>query len=48
LTVRYFFDAVDVEYTGELCFRQIDEKGAISLHPTALAECREAGKAFVG
>jgi multimeric flavodoxin WrbA len=47
LTVRYFFDAIDVEYTGELCFRQIDEKGAVLRHPTALAECRQAGTAFV-
>jgi hypothetical protein len=47
LTVRYFFDAIDVESAGELCFRQIDEKGAIRLHPTALEECRQAGAAFV-
>lgn len=47
LTVRYFFDALDVAYAGELCFREIDEKGAINGHPTALEECRKAGKAFV-
>lgn len=47
LTVRYFFDAIDVEYTGELCFREIDEKGAINNHPSALQECRRAGEAFV-
>jgi multimeric flavodoxin WrbA len=47
LTVRYFFDAIDVEYGGELCFRQIDEKGAIGRHATALVECRQAGAAFV-
>lgn len=47
LTVRYFFDALDVEYAGELCFRQIDEKGSIRKHATALEECRQAGAAFM-
>jgi len=47
LTVRYFFDAIDVEYAGELCFRRIDKKGAIAAHPTALEECRNAGRDFV-
>lgn len=47
LTVRYFFDAIDVEYGGHLCFREIDEKGAIRRHPTALADCRNEGAAFV-
>ncbi len=46
LTVRYFFDAIDVEYAGEVCFRGIDEKGAIRQHPTALEDCRHAGIAF--
>ena len=47
LTITYFFDALDVEYAGELCFRQIDKKGSIMSHPTALEECRRAGEAFV-
>ncbi|MGA2402889.1 MAG: flavodoxin family protein [Syntrophobacteraceae bacterium] len=47
LTVKYFFDAIDVEYAGEVCFREIDQKGAILSHPTALEECRQAGIAFV-
>ncbi|MGO8945315.1 MAG: flavodoxin family protein [Syntrophobacteraceae bacterium] len=47
LTVRYFFDAIDVEYAGEVCFRQMDEKGAILRHPTALGDCKQAGMAFV-
>ncbi|MHC1725194.1 MAG: flavodoxin family protein [Syntrophobacteraceae bacterium] len=47
LTARYFFDAIDVAYAGEVCFRQMEEKGAIRHHPTALDECREAGKEFV-
>ncbi len=47
LTVTYFFDAIDVEYSGELCFRQIEQKGAIREHATALEECKQAGRAFV-
>jgi multimeric flavodoxin WrbA len=47
LTVKYFFDAIGVEYAGEECFRGIDEKGAIRRHPMALDECRKAGIAFV-
>lgn len=48
LTMRYFFDAIDVQYAGELCFHEIEEKGAIAEHPTALDECRRAGRAFCG
>jgi len=47
LTVRYFFDALDVEYVGELTFRKIDAKGAIKKHPTALRQAFEAGKRLV-
>ncbi len=46
-TVRYFFDALDVEYTGELTFRRIDAKGAIKKHPSALKEAFEAGQRLV-
>lgn len=48
LTARYFFDAVDVEYAGELCIREIDEKGAVLSHPSALEDCRRQGAAFAG
>lgn len=46
LCVRYFFDALDVTPAGDLCFRQMDERGAALTHPTALDECREAGARF--
>ncbi len=45
-TVRYFFDALDVEYAGELTFRRIDAKEAIKKHPTALKEAFRAGQRF--
>ena len=33
LTARYFFDAVDIQYTADLCYRGIDEKGKMEKHP---------------
>ncbi|MCX7822336.1 MAG: flavodoxin family protein [Syntrophobacterales bacterium] len=48
LTVRYFFEAIGVSYGGELCFREIDEKGAILSHPDYLEACFSAGKTLVG
>jgi multimeric flavodoxin WrbA len=47
LTVRYFFDALNVEYAGELTFRRIDSKGAIKKHPSALKEAFQAGQRLV-
>jgi len=47
LTVRYFFDAIDVEYEGDLLYKRIDSKGAIREHPTAMRESYEAGQRFV-
>jgi multimeric flavodoxin WrbA len=36
LTVRYFFDALDIEFTNQLLVKEVDQKGAIKNHPTAL------------
>jgi len=47
LTVRYFFDALDMEFAGSLLYKQIDTKGAIRQHPTALKEAFELGSAVV-
>lgn len=47
LCVKYFFDALDMRYAGELCFRELEDKGAILKHPSALDECRRAGREFV-
>jgi multimeric flavodoxin WrbA len=43
LTARYFFDAIDMELAQSLLYRQIDAKGAIRNHPTALKEAYELG-----
>ncbi|GLI35185.1 flavodoxin family protein [Desulforhabdus amnigena] len=47
LTAKYFFDALNMDYAGELCFRELDQRGAVLKHPTALDECRRAGEAFL-
>ncbi|MCU0574463.1 MAG: flavodoxin family protein [Syntrophobacteraceae bacterium] len=47
LSVRYFFDALNYNYVGDLCLRELDEKGAILLQPLALDDCRRAGREFV-
>ena len=44
LTMKYFFDALDVIFYRSLLFRSIDAKGEILEHPTALAEAYALGK----
>jgi multimeric flavodoxin WrbA len=44
LTVRYFFKAINAEYTDELLIRGVDKKGEIKDHPTALADAFTLGK----
>jgi multimeric flavodoxin WrbA len=47
LTVKYFFKAINVEYTDELLIRGVDKRGEIKEHPTALADAFEVGKRLV-
>jgi multimeric flavodoxin WrbA len=47
LTVKYFFDVLNAEYTGELLYREVDGKGEILKHPEALEQAREAGRKLV-
>jgi len=44
LTIRYFFKAVNAEYSDELLIRGVDKKGEIKQHPTALMDAYELGK----
>jgi hypothetical protein len=44
LTVKYFFDAIDVQYSAELLIRGVDKKGEIKKHPTALSEAFQIGR----
>jgi multimeric flavodoxin WrbA len=47
LTVKYFFDAIGVEYFGDLLIRGIDKKGQIMEHPTALDDAFRLGQELV-
>jgi len=47
LTMKYFFDAINMDPAGELCFWQVEHRGVIKDHPTALADCYQAGTRFV-
>ena len=47
LTVKYFFDALNAEYTGELVYRGVEGKSEILKHPKALEQAREAGRRLV-
>jgi multimeric flavodoxin WrbA len=45
--VRAFFATLDITYEEELMIADVDEKGAIEQHPTALADARRIGKEVV-
>jgi multimeric flavodoxin WrbA len=44
LTVKYFFEAIGVEYADELLVRGVDARGEIKEHQIALSDAFELGK----
>ncbi|MCD5402173.1 hypothetical protein LR013_06295, partial [candidate division NPL-UPA2 bacterium] len=44
VTMKYFFEVLEMEYGGDLLYERIDEKGTILNHPPALKEVFKAGK----
>ncbi|OGQ95191.1 MAG: NADPH-dependent FMN reductase [Deltaproteobacteria bacterium RIFOXYD12_FULL_57_12] len=46
LTVRYFFEAIEVELRASLLYRGLDFEGDVSRHPEYLQETYEAGRAL--
>lgn len=46
-TVRALFNTLDITYAGDLLFRGIDEKGAITKHPDALQQAFLIGQRLV-
>ncbi len=44
LTVKYFFDALNAEYVGELAIRGVEAKGDILKNPEALQQAYEVGR----
>jgi multimeric flavodoxin WrbA len=47
LTIRYFFDALDMKLWRALLYRGLDFKGDVLKHPDYLKEADETGKDFV-
>jgi len=47
LTVKYFFEAIGVKYSGDLLVRGIDDKGQIIEHPAALEDAFRLGQELV-
>ena len=47
LTVKYFFDAIGVKYSGGLLIRGIDSKAQIKEHPAALQDAFRLGQQLV-
>jgi multimeric flavodoxin WrbA len=46
-SVRAFFRTLNVQQHATLAYDNVDEKGAITRHPTALSDAYEAGKKLV-
>ena len=46
-TIKALFNTLNVTYAGELLFRGVDEKGAITRHPDALPQAFLAGQKLV-
>ena len=46
LSIRYFFDILDMELWKALLYRQLDFEGEVLKHPEYLEEAYEAGRAF--
>jgi hypothetical protein len=44
LTMRYFFDAIDVSYSDELLVRGADEKGEVRKQPEVLEAAYDLGR----
>ena len=47
LTLKYFFDAIGVKYSGDLLIREIDKKGQIREHPAVLEDAFRLGQELV-
>lgn len=47
LTARYFFDAIDAEYAGELVFKEVEAKADILKNPEAIRQAFDSGRKLV-
>ncbi len=46
LCIKYFFDAVGVDYAGDICLRGLEDRGDVQKDPQLLEDCRRAGFSF--
>lgn len=46
LTVRYFFDAIDVKFADSLLYQKVEAHGEILNHPVALSEAEQLGRKY--
>jgi len=47
LTVKYFFDAIDVKYAGDVLVRGVDDRAQVTQHPSALPHAFRLGRQLV-
>lgn len=47
LTMKYFFDVLEINETEEIFFNQVDERGVIKGHPHALEEAYQKARLLV-
>lgn len=47
LTMKYFFDVLDIHYAANLFVNQVDTPGAVLNHPTAMKEAYRLGRELV-
>jgi multimeric flavodoxin WrbA len=47
LTVKYFYDALDMNYEGGIFFRKLEHKSAVQEHPETLQEAANLGRKCV-
>ena len=43
MTITAFFDIIDMEYTANLLYNNMDQIGKIENHPTAMKDAYEKG-----
>ena len=46
LTARYFYDAADINYAGELCYRGMENSDEMENHPTAVEDIKALASRF--
>jgi multimeric flavodoxin WrbA len=47
LTIRYFFDVLDIDFSNHLVYQNIDSKGSILKHPEILDEAYNLAKSII-